>query len=419
MPHNVVFSRKYAFFALLILALAGSVGSFLRFGLVYGIPPAWGQFHNIIHAHSHTMFGWAILALMTIIWQRLPAYTGRPLPRGVSWQMAATFIFSLSQLIAFWPNGYEVTQIGSARLPLGAISAGFAGVTWFWFMALYWRAVRGAGQLPRAVRLWNWGIVLLFIASMGAMAEPGLMVMEIESEFIKSLFLHIFLDLFTTGWLLLATLGAIVAYLEDKKPLPGLPSAKLLALFILPTFLLGMSPDLLPPWLFWAASLANLVVAGMIARYLYRFLQRRKDLPLLVQFGLLGLLVQMGAALMMIIPGVWAWGAGALRIFYLHDMLLLWTSSALIGLLIAQFGNPKSTWQSWTVWLWMGGVGVMWLALLLGGFVQWLPLSGRTLLAIAAWASVAIVLAAFMALREFWPFTPPNLKMSDNAGLPQ
>ncbi len=404
MPDNAAFFRKHAFFALLILAFAGSVGSFLRFGLVYGIPPGWGRLHNIVHAHSHTMFGWTILALMTLIWQRLTAYTGRPLPRGVRWQMVATLIFSLLQLAAFWPNGYGVTRIGSAEMPLGAISAGLAGLTWFWFMALYWRATRGMAQQPPALRLWNWAIVLLFIASMGAMSEPVLLALSIENDFIKHLFLHLFLDLFTTGWLMLATFGVIVAYLENRAPVLNLPSAKRLALFILPTFLLGMSPDLLPSWLFWVASAANLVVAGLVAIYLYRFYLRRDDLPLLVKFGLLGLLVQIGSALLMIIPGVWAWGAGTLRIFYLHDMLLLWTSSALLGLLIARFGNRKSAWQSWTTWLWMGGVGVMWLALLLGGFVRWLPLSGRSLLAIAAWASVFIVLAVFMALRLFTPF---------------
>ncbi len=404
MTDDIKFSRQYAFLALLILVSAGSVGSFLRFVLVYGMPAGWGQFSNIIHAHSHTMFGWTVLALMTLIWHRLAAYTGKPLPKSVRWQMAATFFFSLIQIFAFWPHGYGVTRIGAAELPLGAISAGMAGLTWFWFMWLYWRTVRQLDEKPASVRLWNWAVVLLFIASMGAMAEPALLMMHIQGDFIKELFLHLFLDLFTTGWLLLAIFGAIVAWLDGKNPLAKLPSAALLALFILPTFLLGMPPDMLPSWLFWVASLSNLVVAGLVAVYLYRFFQRRDDLPLLVKFGLLGLLVQIGSALLMVVPGVWAWGAGVLRIFYLHDMLLLWSSSALIGLLIAEFGNRKNAWQTWTGWLWMAGVGVMWLALLLGGFVQWLPLSGRTLLAVTAWASVVIVLAAAMALKPFLPF---------------
>ncbi len=396
--------RKYAFLAILILVLAGSTGSLLRFALVYGMPPGWGEIRNVVHAHSHTMFGWTVLALMALIWHFLPDLTGRDLPRGVRWQMAATFLFSLLQLPAFWPNGYQSTQIGPAQLPLGAISAGFAGLTWFWFMGLYVWMVHGVNQRPLALRLWNWAVLLLFIASLGAMAEPGLLVAGVENPFVKHLFLHLFLDLFTTGWLLLAIFGALWAHLGPEKASEGWLPAASLALFILPTFLLGMPPDMLTPGLFWLAVLANLVVAALVTVHLVRFWRRREALPRLVRFGMLGLVVQVGAAVMMLSPQVWTWGVGALRIYYLHDLLLLWASSAILGLLIARFGNSASPWQRWMVGLWMTGVGLMWLALLAGGFAPWLPVSGRTFLAIAAWSSVIIVLAAILALPLFWPW---------------
>ncbi|HEY81380.1 MAG TPA: hypothetical protein EYP25_09420 [Anaerolineae bacterium] len=394
--------RKFAFLAVLILVLAGSTGSLLRFALVYGMPPGWGEFRNVVHAHSHTMFGWAILALMALIWHHLPNLTGRGLPRGVRWQMAATFIFSLLQLPAFWPNGYHSTQIGSAQLPLGAISAGFAGLTWFWFMGLYAWMMRGVRERPLALRLWNWAVVVLLIASLGAMAEPGLLIMQVENPFIKHLFLHLFLDLFTTGWLLLAIFGALWAQLEGKTSPGGWLPAAALALFILPTFLLGMPPDLLSPGLYWVAALSNLVVAGLVGLHLLRFWRRRDELPPLARFGMLGLVVQIGAAVMMLSPQVWSWGVGALRIYYLHDLLLLWASSALMGLLISQFGSRNAAWQWWMEVLWMAGVGLMWLALLAGGFAPWLPISGRIFLVVAAWASAINVLAAILALRFFW-----------------
>lgn len=395
-------ARRYAFLAVLILVLAGSTGSLLRFALVYGMPSGWGEIRNVVHAHSHTMFGWTILALMALMWFHIPRWTGRDLPRGVRWQMAATFLFSLLQLPAFWPHGYESTQIGPARLPLGAMSAGFAGLTWFWFMALYWRAVRGIHPKPLALRLWNAAVILLFIASLGAMAEPGLMIMKVENPFIKFLFLHLFLDLFTSGWLLLAILGAIWALLDVPDQDLGWMPVGTLALAVLPTFLLGMPPDLLSPPLFWIAALANVVLALLVAWHLKALWSYRHRLPILVQFSLLGLLVQMGAAILMLAPPIWAWGVGTLRIFYLHNMLLLWASSAILGLIIAHFGVHRPRLQTWTMALWIIGVGLMWLALLLGGFTAWLPLSGRTFLIIAAWASVIIITGATLALGLFW-----------------
>ncbi|HHB91030.1 MAG TPA: hypothetical protein ENK60_06945 [Anaerolineae bacterium] len=396
--------RQYAFLAVLILVLAGSTGALLRFALVYGMPSGWGEFRNVVHAHSHTMFGWTVLALFALIWHHLPELTGQPRPRAARWQMAATFVFSLLQLPAFWPNGYQSTPIGPLNLPLGAMSAGFAGLTWFWFMGLYARAVWGVRARGLPLRLWNWAVVLLFIASLGAMAEPGLMVMDVDDPFVKTLFLHVFLDLFTTGWLLLGIFGALWAWLgKEETPAGWLPVASL-AGFTIPTFLLGMPPELLSPGLFWLAALANLIVAGFVAVHFWHFWQRRHRLPRLVQFSMLGLAVQMGAAVMMLVPSIWQWGVGALRIFYLHDMLLVWASSALMGLLLAQFGNHNARTRAWMEGLWVLGVGLMWLALLAGGFASWLPLSSRTFLAIAAWASVIIVLAAMMALKLFWPW---------------
>ncbi len=405
------FFRKYAFLSILILVLAGSTGSLLRFALVYGMPTGWGEIRHVIHAHSHTMFGWTILALMALIWHQLPQLTGRPLPRGVKWQMAATFFFSLLQLPAFWPNGYGVTEIGSARLPLGAISAGFAGLTWFWFMGLYAVAVRGAQNRSLALRLWNWAVILLFIASMGAMAEPGLLLMKIDSTFIKHLFLHLFLDLFTTGWLLLALFGALWSLWDEQAPSAWLP-AGLMAIFVFPTFLLGMPPDLLSPALYWVSAIANVVVAIFIAIHLRHFILRRKTLPLLVKFGFLGLVVQIGAAWMLLIPSVWRWGIGALRIFYLHNMLLLWTSSVLLGLLLLRFGSQNALWHRWIERFWILGVSLMWLALLASGVSPWMPISGRFFMILAAWASVVIVFAAILALRLFLPFDATNEKIT-------
>jgi hypothetical protein len=73
-----------------------------------------------------------------------------------------------------------------------------------------------------------------------------------------------------------------------------------------------------------------------------------------------------------------------------------------LGLLEAMWGaSSAKMWQRWGEGLWMVGVSVMWLALLAGGFVRWLPISGRAMLELAAWASVPIVIGAALMLIPF------------------
>jgi len=406
-------TRFFVFTALLTLALAAITGVLLRLALIYGMPPELGEFSDLRHAHSHVMFnGWAMLGLMTLIWRWLPRYTGQALPRAVTWQMAATAFFAILTLPAFWINGYGMTQIGPARMPLGSTIATFNGLTWFVFMYLYYRATRGIPDRPLPVKLWDWGIVLLLVASIGAAGVPVVAIFDIPIPFLEQAFLHIFLDIFSVGWMMLALLGAVWAWLPQKSE-PGWLPTRSLALLMIVTFVLGMSPNVVPRYLFWIVALVNLVAAGLLAVHLINLWRRRSHLPALVQFGLLGLAVQVIAAVVLLWPGVWEWAAGWLRVFYLHNLLLIWSSSVLLGLLLAEFTSGSLRWHRWLENLWVTGVGVMWLALLGLGLIRWVPVSGPVLLQVAAASSVVVVLAILMAFPLLWrsrnePITNPD-----------
>jgi hypothetical protein len=383
--------------ALLTLALAATTGVLLRMALVYGMAPGLGDFDDIRHAHSHLMFnGWAMLGLMTLIWRWLPRYTGRALPGAVTWQMAATAFFALLTLPAFWINGYGLTQIGPAMMPLGAIIASLNGLTWFLFMFLYFRATRALVNRPPALQLWDWAIILLLVASIGAAGVPVIAMIDLPVPFLEQAFLHLFLDVFSVGWMMLALLGAIWAWLPSHSQPAWLPTRSL-ALLLVFTFVLGMSPSDVPRFLFWIVAIINLGAAGLLGVHLLHLWRGRSELPALVQFGLLGLAVQVIAAVVLLWPGMWEWAAGWLRVFYLHNLLLLWASSVLLGLLLEAFASGWLRWRRWLENLWMTGVGVMWLALLGLGLIRWLPISGRVLLQIAAASSVVVVLAVLMA----------------------
>ena len=129
--------------------------------------------------------------------------------------------------------------------------------------------------------------------------------------------------------------------------------------------------------------------------------QRWEHLPRLVQFGLFILAIHVIGAPFVVWPGFWRWSAGTqLRIFFLHNFLLGWVSSALLGVVLALCVQRVRRIERAMNVIWMGGVAVMLLALLGVGFIQFLPVHAATLLWVAAWSSIAPGLVALWALGQ-------------------
>lgn len=392
-------AKRYSSFAFFALAVAVCTGMLLRFGLVLGMP-TWAQNYAAIrHAHSHLMyFGWVTLGLMALIWHFLPTLTGRSLPRGVGLQMVASALLALLSFPAFWVNGYGVTQVGSAELPLGSMAAGLNGLVWLIFAALYGRATWRLAERPLPVQLWDWAVVLLLFAFSGALGLVASIALGSSSLLLQQLSLHLFLDLFGVGWFSLALLGVLWAFLgQDARPAGWLPTQSL-ALFLAPTFMLGVSPALVTTDMFWVAALANLGAAILLGRHWLALWRQHQALPLLVRFGLLILGVHLLTAGAVAWPGVWQWSAGTqLRIFFLHNFLLGWVSSTLLGVLLQQRSSHTRPGQQVMTFVWIGAVATMLVALLGVGFLQFNPIPAVTWLWLAAWSSVPVAAVAVWA----------------------
>lgn len=388
--------NRYRSFAFFSLAVAVCTGMLLRFGLVLGMP-TWAQNYTAIrHAHSHLMyFGWVTVGLMALIWHFLPTLTGRSLPRGVGLQMAISTLLALLSFPAFWVNGYSVTQIGSAELPLGSMAAGLNGIVWLIFVVLYGRATWGLAERPLPVQLWDWAVILLLFAFSGALGLVASIALGMASPLLQQLSLHLFLDLFGVGWFTLALLGVLWAFLgQATTPTQWLPTQSL-ALLLAPTFMLGVSPALVTTDMFWVAALANLAAAILLGRHLLILWRQQQALPRLVRFGLLSLGVHLLTAVAVAWPGVWQWSAGTqLRIFFLHNFLLGWVSSALLGILLTQGRTHAIPGSRAITFIWIGAVATMITALLGVGFVQFSPVSAVTWLWLAAWSSLPLAAVA-------------------------
>lgn len=388
--------NRYRTFAFFSLAVAVCTGMLLRFGLVMGMP-AWAQNYTAIrHAHSHLMyFGWVTVGLMALIWHFLPMLTGRPLPRGVGLQMAASALLALLSFPAFWLNGYGVTPVGPVELPLGSMAAGLNGLVWLIFAGLYVRATWGLAKRPLPLQLWDWAVVLLLFAFSGALGLVASIALAITNPLVQQLSLHLFLDLFGVGWFTLALLGVLWAFLgQEAVPTGWLPTQSL-ALLLAPTFILGVSPALVTADMFWVAALANLAAAVLLGRHLLALWRQQRSLPLLVRFGLLILGVHLLTALAVAWPGVWQWSAGTqLRIFFLHNFLLGWVSSALLGILLKQGRTHPLPGEQVITFVWSSAVVTMIVALLGVGFLQFNPVPAVTWLWLAAWSSIPLAAVA-------------------------
>ena len=276
--------------------------------------------------------------------------------------MAVSAVLAALSFPAFWSNGYGLTQIGDVQLPLGSIVAGLNGLGWFGFMALYVSATRGLAARSLPVRLWDWGLGLMAVSTFGVLGLAGTVALNTAHPTLQQLFLHLFLDLFGVGWFTLGLLGALWAALLPEGGWPsGMPVGSL-ALALLPTFMLGMAPMTVTPLMLWTAAAANLIAAILLARHLAALWRRRRTLPWLIRFAGLALTVHVVIAVMLMWPGVWRWGAGTqLRIFWLHNFLLGWVSSGLLGLLL-WLGYPSREGLGWliqraAVGVWIVGVG--------------------------------------------------------------
>jgi hypothetical protein len=393
-------TRWFLGIAVVALVIAAWTGVLMRFGMVYGFP-TWAQnFGAMRHAHSHLMyFGWVTLTLMALIWADLPRLTGRSLPRGVAAQMALTAVMALLSFPAFWINGYGLTTIGSAQLPLGSMMATFNGLTWFIFMALYVRATRGLAVRPLAVQLWDWALVLLALASMGAAGLVGVVTTATPNLLLQQIFLHQFLDLFAVGWFNLALLGLLWSAINGERQQALRLPVFSLALLLTPTFLLGVSPSLLPPALFWVAALANAGAAVLLSVHAVQLWRRQRELPSLTWLALSGLAAVIVVAGLLLWPDLWRqFAGGQMRVFYLHVLLLVWVSTALVGQIQHRLVSSSGSIRRWVELLWTCGVLVMIGGLLGLGLSPWLGTPMIWWLHTAAWGSLLIATAATLML---------------------
>ncbi len=326
--------------ALFFFILAAFTGALFRYGAIYGVP--WGlHLDNIRHAHSHLMyFGWVTPALMAFMAAYVEGRSSRGGMSGFRRVVLAILILSVFVYIPFLLYGYKPAPVGEARIPFSVIFSTLHIFAWYAFVGLYWRHTRG---MPRtqALRLWDAATVFLVVASLGAWGRAVLAAFKVTDPFWASAMVHLFLDVFSDGWLVLGVLGLVHALHDVPDEKAGRVADGSLYLFWLGVplaFLLGMPLDLVPPTLRTLAGVGGALLAFGLFGQLWVLRDAREwRLPLIL------LAIDSVATLGLAFTPVARWGESmGLRILYLHVLLLGFVSMSL-------WRAAEYVWGGWLV----------------------------------------------------------------------
>jgi hypothetical protein len=326
---------------------AGLAGVLFRYGLVMGFP--FGLHAEYIrHAHSHLMyFSWVTPLLMAML-----AVHGVPRERwskSVSVAIGGTFVLGLMAFVPFLMFGYTVAEIGTARIPFSMIAAGLNVIPWYVFAVWYLRNARQADDAPQRT-LFAGAVVYLVLASLGAWALAYLSISGQNNLFLERSALHIFLDYFSEGWLVLGVLGlmyALVGQQPGGADLARIRTATVLLLAGLSaTFLLPLPATLVPVPMRWAAALGGVAACAGLALHIGWLWSRARGWRIVLFL----LAVKTVAMLAYSLPGVneWAGQLGA-RLLYLHILLLGFVTLGLIRAAVATWLPGRLAAEGWMV----------------------------------------------------------------------
>jgi hypothetical protein len=383
--------------ALALFVLAGLTGTLLRYGQLRGLP-AGLNLVNVRHAHSHLMyFGWATPALMALIAAWLPTISGRPVSGRFRWAMAAAVIAALFAYVPFLLFGYQSAEIGDSRVPLSVLAATLNVLAWYAYAFLYFKATRGVTRI-RALRYWDAALIFMILASLGAWGVAIVGRLGVEDPFWSLAMTHLFLDLFSEGWFVLAMLGLIYASRRPASEAAARWGEQLVVIGLPVLFLLAMPVNLVPGGLRIIAGIGGLLVGAGLLLTVFALWPAvpggisgwRVPLALLALKSIIGL--------GMILPQTALWAQrNALRIPYLHILLLGFITLGLVVAARERWGRAAVSGQRWLV------AAVLFLLLLLLPMTGIWPasLSGRWALQALAVVSLGPVLViAYMLLRQ-------------------
>jgi len=315
--------------SLTCFVLAAVTGLLYRLGIIGWLPSGIGlQLDNIRHAHSHLMFfGWAVPFPLYIMLNRLVS-KAEAYRAGISlmrYSILGAFLFGVLAYPFFLFYGYQPVKVGGLFLPFSAMFSGLVMVCWYGFLWGYWREHDLLNS--DASRPWFDGaLVMLFVCSLGAWGVAVLQAVNFTNHLLIKSMTHFFLATFTEGWIVLALVAILVMHVNlEEQDWPVAPNLYLGCIVIgAPlTFPYGISESLLTTELLIVAQIGGGLTAIGLLGVSYAFISSGKWKQSLFSWvvGFLAFKATMQLTASIVPSSFWL-SDQALRIFYLHVLLL-------------------------------------------------------------------------------------------------
>lgn len=319
--------RKHIRLALAYFVVVALMGLLLR---LYFVLPLQFNYKFLLHAHSHTaLLGWIYLGLTTLIYGLFLAKTDR------GRRYRRIFIFTnisiLGMLVTFPLQGYALFSIIFSTLFL---------------FASYWFAWFAFKRVPTELKhRFSWKLIkaalwYLVLSSIGPWTIGGVMAtLGPESIWYKTS-IYFYLHFQYNGWFILALLGVLFYFLEEKGV--RFPPKNLKSFFLLlnASVILSLFLSVLwfaPPLVFYVLGFVG-AVAQLLAFYEFYLLLRPHQALFKRDFGAQGLLLlKIAAGLLVAKIGMQLFSAHpyfASLIFLLKNFVIGYLHLVFLGIVI-------------------------------------------------------------------------------------
>ena len=387
--------QKVWLWSLSFFLLAALTGFLYRWGLIGGDTLGL-RMSNVRHAHSHLMFfNWVTPVPMAFIAYRLMKKTPEAY-HSFKWCIGSIMLIGFLSYPFFLMYGYHPVPLGTAELPLSVILSGLVMIGWYWFGLIYLK-YRKKADSSLSQLFYDGALVLLVISSLGAWGVAVAQFANVDNNLISGALTRFFLTTFTEGWCVLAATGIFYDLSGQDHPLP-VDKNWLIAPIVLGAplmFPLGLSVDLLNDSLLWTAKFGSLMVAiglGVNIWYMARVVPNRNKPAWMFVLALLALKVAAQLSAVFLPETLWL-GQHGLRVLYLHLLLLGFVSTLFFVAIHSVFSKSSRA----GLYMFMGTVLILLSTLvLISGLwpTEWLPNN------IYLWVTIGALLPSVAILFE-------------------